>query len=134
MIHQAGLASGPPRAYLGGMLKYVERFNLLRAGRDFQTFLATRRPYQFGFMAASLITCVAIVAGFIADSNIKREWKRPDIIYVQQWRADRTDAEIIAQQKIDQEKKKQRDAAQKKLEDENRAAFKRLNNRIGRWL
>lgn len=134
MSHVAGLAYGPPRAYLVGMLKYVERFNLLSAGRDFRAFLAMRRPYEFGFMVASLILCVVIVAGFVVDSTIKREWKKPDIIYVQQWRADRTDAEIIAQQKIDQVKKQQRDAAQKKLEDENRAAFKRLNDRIGRWL
>ncbi len=134
MTAHAGLAYGPPRAYLGSMLKYLDRFNLLSAGRDFRTFLTTRRPYEFGFMAASLITCVVIVAGFIADSNVKRPWKKPDIIYVQSWRADRTDAEIIAQQKIDQVRKQQREAAQKKLDEENKAAFKRLNDRIGRWL
>ncbi len=116
------------------MLKYLERFNLVSAGRDFWTFLRTRRPYEFGFMAASILACVVIVAAFVADSNVKRPWVKPDIIYVQNWRADRSDADILAQRKIDEAKKKQREAEEKKFEDEKKASFKRLNDRIGWWL
>jgi hypothetical protein len=123
-----------PAPIFGAMRSYLARFNLFRAFRDARTFFAARRGYEIRFMLASLAACIGIVAAFVADSNVKAPWKRPEIIWVQSWRADRTDADILAQQKIDEAKKKQHDAAQKKLDDENKAAFKRLNDKVSPWL
>jgi len=130
----AGLACSPSRAYLGAMGSFLGRFNPFRALLDLRRYLGTRQRYEIFFLFGSLMACILIVAGFAAGSTVDREWRRPTIIYVQSWRADRTDAEIIAQQKIDQVKKDALAAKQKKLDDENKAAFKRLNDKLSPWL
>jgi hypothetical protein len=122
----AGLACSPSRAYLGPMGSFLGRYNPFRALLDLRRYLGTRKKYE--------ILCILIVGGFAAGSTVQREWRRPTIIYVQSWRADRTDAEIVAQQKIDGEKKKIQDAKEKKFEDEKKAAFKRLNDKLSPWL
>ncbi|WP_296612016.1 hypothetical protein [Sphingomonas sp.] len=130
----AGLACSPSRAYLGSMGNFLGRFNPFRALLDLRRYLGTRKKYEILFLFGSLMACIVIVGGFAAGSTVQREWQRPTIIYVQSWRADRTDAEIIAQQKIDGEKKRIEDAKQKKEDDERKAAFKRLNDKLSPWL
>ena len=75
-------------------------------------------------MAAVSITSFFIFA-FIKDSHVEKPYK-PDIIYVQQWRLDRTDAEIRAQQKIDE-------AELAKEQEKTRAEFQRLDDKLKRW-
>jgi hypothetical protein len=133
-VSGAGLACSPSRAYLWPMGSFLGRFNPFRALLDLRRYLGSRQKHEILFMFASLMVCIVIVAGFVADSRVERPWQRPTIIYVQSWRADRTDAEIIAQQKIDEAKKKIQDAKEKKFEDEKRAAFKRLNDKLSPWL
>ena len=116
------------------MGSFLGRFNPFRALLDLRRYLGTRKKYEILFLFGSLMACIVIVGGFAAGSTVQREWQRPTIIYVQSWRADRTDAEIIAQQKIDQAKKDALAAKQKKLDDENKAAFKRLNDKLSPWL
>src|SRR3546814_4766162 len=79
----------------------------LRAYRDLRLFLGQRHPHQllFGFLAIAVTGL--IVAGFFHDSHIPTPYKR-NIIYVEQWRADRSEAEILAQQKIDMKIKAKR--------------------------
>ena len=133
-VSGAGLACSPSRAYLWPMGSFLGRFNPFRALLDLRRFLGTRQKYEIVFLFGSLMACILIVAFFAAGSRVEKQWQRPTIIYVQSWRADRTDAQIIAQQKIDQAKKDELDAKQKKLEDENKAAFKRLNDKLSPWL
>ena len=138
----AGLAWCPPRDYLGGMASqtfgplwgYLGRFNPFRAFKDLRRFLVTRQKHELWFMLASAACCVIIVTGFIVDSNVEKPYQPPTIIYVKSWRADRTLADIIAQAKIDEAKRKADEAKLKKLQDANRAAFKRLNDRLSPWL
>ncbi|MBW8911536.1 MAG: hypothetical protein JF564_06555, partial [Sphingomonas sp.] len=130
----AGLACWPSRAYLGPMGNFLGRFNPFRAFLDLRRYLGTRQKYEVLFLFASLMVCIVIVGGFAAGSRVERQWQRPTIIYVQSWRADRTNAEIVAQQKIDGEKKRIQDAKEKKFEDEKKAAFKRLNDKLSPWL
>ncbi len=137
----AGLAWRPPRDYLrpmashalGPLWGYFGRFNPIKAGRDLRLFLTTRKTYELWFMFASLVCCVLIVAAFIADSNIPKPYQPPEIIYVKNWRADRTIAEIKAQAKIDEAKKAADAAELKKLQDAKRAEFKRAHDQWG-WL
>lgn len=138
----AGLAWRSPRAYLrpmatqslGPLWNYLTRFNPFRALRDLRRFLYTRQTHEIWFMFASAAMCILIVSAFVADSSFEKPYVPPEIIYVKSWRADRTDAEIIAQQKIDQAIKERDDAKRKKLEDANKAAFKRLNDKLSPWL
>lgn len=131
----AGLVQNRPRAYLGGMLRnYLARFNLLGAYRDARVFFGKRRGYEWKFALASMAACALIVWAFFVDSDIRAPWKRPEIIYVQSWRLDRTDAQIILQQKIDAAKKQADDARLKRQQDEKRAEFQRLKDKVSPWL
>lgn len=108
---------------------FFSRFAPVRAYRDLRFFLSHRQPYELGFLTLAVgITCVLIYA-FARDSHAEREY-RPTIIYVQQWPADRTDAQIRAQQAIDAPIKAARMAEEKKREEERRASFKRLDDRL----
>ncbi len=110
-------------------MSYFARFSPLYAIRDLRFFLAQRRPYELGFLALAMIVTVAIIAGFVRDSHVKTPYKR-NIIYVEQWPADRTEAQIVAQQKIDQVVKHKQQAELKKQQDERQAEFKRLDDKL----
>ena len=89
---------------------------------DLKVFLATRQRHQLLFGAVSLLIPALIVAGFYHDS--KTEPPKPQMYFIASWPADRSDAEIIAQQKIDMKIKAKRDA-------DKRAAYQRLAKQLG---
>lgn len=110
-------------------MRYLARFSPIRAILDLRRYLATRKPYELWFMMAALVLTGAVIAAFVKDSSIAPVY-RPNIIYVQQWRADRTDAEIRAQQKIDQAKKDADEAELRKEQAKTQAEFKRLDDKL----
>ncbi|MEG3176793.1 hypothetical protein U1872_11180 [Sphingomonas sp. RB3P16] len=126
-VGAAGLASPPGRAYLSPM-NFLRYISPLRAWRDMRTYIVTRRPHQLGFMGLALALTYVMVVGVIYESKIPPKPYHRDIIYVQQWRADRTDAEIIAQQKIDGVEQTRQANELKRLEAERRAQFKKVND------
>jgi hypothetical protein len=120
----------PARLSVGPM-QFFRRFSPFRAYRDLRRFLAQRKPYELGFLALAILLTGLTLIGFYKDSNIEPVY-RPNIIYVQQWPANRTDAQIVAQQKIDQVAKEKQEAEVKKREDETRAEFKRLDDKLNK--
>ena len=108
-------------------MAFFSRFSPIRAYRDLRFFLRQRRPHELGFLAAAMAITGFLVFAFFKDSYVEPEY-RPNIIYVEQWRADRTDAQIIAQQKIDAPIKAKALAEQKAREDAVRASFKRMDD------
>jgi len=112
-------------------MSFLGRFSPVRAYRDLRLFLGTRQPYELGFLVLAMAITGFLVYAFARDSSVPVEY-RPDIIYVEQWPLTRTDAEIVAQQKIDSVKKTEMLAEQKKREDETRASFKRLDDKLKR--
>jgi hypothetical protein len=113
-------------------MSFLSRFSPVRAFLDLRRFLASRPPYELGFLALAMLVTGFFVYAFAHDSAVPKEYK-PDIIYVEQWPLSRTDAEVRAQQKIDGAEKTRRLAEQKKREDEMRASFKRLDDRLKRY-
>lgn len=109
------------------------RFNPLRAVGDLRRFLASRGRHEIIFLFAAFFICGLIVAGFVIGSHVEKIYKPPEIVYVQSWRADRSDAEIIAQQKIDMAKKKIQDAKEAEFEAKKRAEFKRASDALKKW-
>jgi hypothetical protein len=110
-------------------MQFLSRFSPGRAYRDLRLFLGTRRPHELGFLVLAMAITGFFVYAFAHDSAVPVEYK-PDIIYVEQWPLSRTDAEIRAQQKIDGAAKTKRLAEIKAAEDERRASFKRLDDRM----
>jgi hypothetical protein len=90
---------------------------------DLRNFMRQRsREQVIGAALAVLVTAI-IVIEFLVDSKINTA-PPPQIIYVEQWNANRTDAEIIAQQKKDQA---EREAAMKARQEQ----FQKLENQLG---
>lgn len=92
------------------------------AWRDLRSFFATRQKHQYVVAALSVAIPVLVILGFIHDSNIAPP--PPQMWYLPSWPATRTDAEIVAQQKIDQREKD-------KAAAEKRAEFQRLAKELG---
>lgn len=105
------------------------RFSPLRAIRDLRVFLSQRPPFEVVFLFLAMAITAVFIFAFAHDSHEDRVY-RPDIIYVQQWPADRTDAQIIAQQKIDQAAKDKQLAAEEAQRKKVQADYKKLDDRL----
>ena len=90
---------------------------------DLRAFMRQRSREQFIGAALAILVTMIIIIEFLVDSKINTA-PPPQIVYAENWKADRTDAEIIAQQKIDQAK---RDAAAK----EKQRQFQKLEKELG---
>ena len=90
---------------------------------DLGAFMRQRSREQVIGGALSFLVTIIIVILFLVDSKINTA-PPPQIIYVDGWSANRTDAEIVAEQKKDQAAK---DAAAK----EKQRQFQELEKRFG---
>ena len=114
-------------------MSFLRYLSVPRAYRDVKRFLVTRKPYELWFLALAMVITMAILVGFQHDSHIKPAYHE-DIVYVQSWPLDRSEAEILAQQKIDAAKKAKEQAAIEKAEKERQEEYQRLNNELSPWL
>ena len=83
-------------------------------------------------MLAAFFVTLLVVFAIAKDSYFEKEYKR-EIIYVQNWRADRTLNEIIAQQKIDEAKRVKIQAEYKKKADERQRQWKKIDDGLKEW-
>ena len=94
-----------------------------KAFADLRSFFGNRdRGHVIGLLLAMLATATVVVI-FIVDSSVNTA-PPPQTIYVESWRADRSDAVIVAQQKKDQ-------AAREKAVKARQAEFKKLQDQLG---
>lgn len=110
---------------------FLRRFSPIAAYRDLRGFLASRERYELGFLALAIGVTTALILAFVGDSPAEPPYV-PHITYVQQWRADRTDAEIRAQQVIDQAERARQEAIAKAERAKSQAEFKRLDDKLKR--
>jgi hypothetical protein len=90
---------------------YLERHGRLspplppkRRLADLKAFIATGdRDHRVPVAIISVLMPALIIAGFLKDSYVERPG--PEMTFIESWPADRSDAEIIAQQKIDEAKR-----------------------------
>ena len=93
------------------------------AFKDLAAFLRQRSREQVIGLALSLLVTAILVIEFMVDSKINTA-PPPQVIYVESYSANRTDAEIIADQQRDQA---EREAARA----ERQRQFQKLENRFG---
>ena len=110
-------------AYIAVMSWFPRPVGPRAALADLAAFLRQRSREQVIAAALAVLVTTIIVIEFLVDSKINTA-PPPQVIYVEQWNANRTDAEIVAQQKIDQQK---RDAAQK----ERQRQYQKLEKDLG---
>ena len=90
---------------------------------DFRAFLRHReREHYIGAALAVLVTIIIIIE-FLVDSKINTA-PPPRIVYANSWSAERTDAEIIADQKKHQ-------AERKAAQEERQRQFQKLEKQLG---
>ncbi|RYY27835.1 MAG: hypothetical protein EOP62_05040 [Sphingomonadales bacterium] len=115
-------------------MDFLSRFSPFRAFRDLRAFLRSRRPHEVGFMALSIALTWTMILMFSIDTdNIKKDYVAPEIIYVQDYAENRTDAEILAQQAIDLPKEKARAKALTDAQQKRQEEFKRLDDKLKSW-
>lgn len=90
---------------------------------DLRAFMRQRSREQFIGAALAILVTMIIVIEFLVDSKINTA-PPPQVVEVQLYDSNRTDAQIVAQQKVDQAKK---DAALK----EKQRQFQKLENELG---
>jgi hypothetical protein len=90
---------------------------------DLRNFMRGRSREQLIGAALAVLVTAIIVVEFIVDAKINTA-PPPQIIYVESWPANRTDAEIAADQKKDQ-------AAQEAAQKERQRQFQKLEKRFG---
>jgi hypothetical protein len=113
-------------------MPFFSRFSPVRAVRDLRQFLADRERHELGFLALAIAITGFFIYAFVHDSTITPEYHR-DIVYVEQWSANRTDAEIRERQKLDAPLKAKRVAERKARDERGRAPFKKMDDAMSRW-
>ncbi len=93
------------------------------AWADLRAFFSGPQRHKLLFAILAVLMPAIIVFGFIVDGRTNILPGR-SILYIQSWPADRSDSEIIAQQKIDQKK---REAAAL----ERQRSYQRLEKQLG---
>lgn len=114
------------------MRRYLDRFQFRGAWADLRYFLSRRQPYQVGFLCLAVALTVATLGAFAIDSRFEPDYHR-DIVYVQQWPLTRSDAQIIAQQKIDYVIKARRLEAEQRELARRQAGFKKIQDKLDQW-
>ncbi len=91
---------------------------------DLRAYLADQGRFRLVGAAIAVGMTSLIVTGFIVESRWGVEPEGPQIVYAADWKTTRTDAEIVAQQKIDQKAAHEAKAAR-------RAEFQKLADAFG---
>ncbi|HWH22422.1 MAG TPA: hypothetical protein VNT25_03900 [Allosphingosinicella sp.] len=117
-----GLARPSPGPYLGVMaLPRPSSPSALWA--DIRNFARQRSRHQVIAGTLAVLMPIIIVIGFYYDAQTNI-MPGEQIVYVENWPANRTDAEIKAQQKIDQERRE-------KALAERQRQFKEVERKLG---
>ena len=104
---------------------------LKRAWTDLREFLAQRRRHELVFAAIAIALTVGMAFTVFGSLQVEKEWKPPEILYVESWPANRTDAEVRAQQAKDAPRERAEKQAEADARMQKREAFKRLAKRLG---
>lgn len=116
-------------------MSVLRYFSVRRAYRDVKRLLLTRRkPYEIWFLLLAMVITIAIIAGFVHDSRPPPVPYHEEIVYVQSWPLNRSEAEILAQQKIDAAKKAKEQAELDRALKERQQEYQRLGNELSPWL
>ena len=110
-------------------MKFFRHFNIIRAINDLRAYLSQEAPHKLAFLVLSVVVFGAMLVGFTIDSHEEPAYRR-NIVYVEQWPANRSDAQIIAQQKIDGPIEAKRAAEAAAREKETQEGFKRLDDKL----
>ncbi len=96
-----GFASGPAISYMSAMAIFPRPVSPKSALGDLWSYFRENRPHKWPLLGLSAAITYVIIWVFVVDANTNTMPTRNKIIYIQSWDANRSDAAIILQQKID---------------------------------
>jgi hypothetical protein len=126
-----GLAGQGYRAYITGMAILPRPSKPREALADLWSVLRERRRHQWALLALAVTFTGVILWMFIFQFNAKQAYKPPEIVYVEQWRADRTRADVEKRLAKDAPVEKARAEELKKLQLERQKQFQRVADMMG---
>lgn len=97
----SAFASGPAFPYIGAMAIFPRPVSPKSAMSDLWSYFRENRPHKWPLLGLSAAFTWVIIWAFIVDANTNTMPTRNKIIYIQSWDANRSDAAIILQQKMD---------------------------------
>lgn len=96
-----GFASGLAIPYISAMAIFPRPVSPKSALSDLWSYFRENRPHKWPLLGLSIAITYVIIWVFVVDANTNTMPTRNKIIYVQSWDANRSDAAIILQQKMD---------------------------------
>ena len=118
-----GWQSGLVRPTYAGMAILPPTVGPRAALKDLKAFLGQRSREQMIGAALAVLVTIIIVIVFLVDSKINTA-PPAQVVYVENYGPDRTDADIIAEQKKASEERK-------KAEEARRKEFEKLQKELG---
>ncbi|WP_324076703.1 MAG: hypothetical protein RSE14_07390 [Erythrobacter sp.] len=106
------------------------RFNPAPGFLDLWNEIRRPRPYRWTFLAASVLPVAGILWWAVSQVEYKAP-ERPQIDYITSFAPDRSDAEIIASNRANQEVKELREAAEADIAERKRNMYKALGAAAG---
>ncbi len=98
---------------------------------DLWSVLRERRRHQWGLLALAATFTGVLLWMFLFQFNVKPEYRPPDIVYVEQWRADRTRGDVEKRLAKDAPVEQARAEELKKLQAERQKQFQRVADMMG---
>jgi len=117
------LAGFTATSYLAAMSWFPRPVGPRAALRDLGAFMRQRSREQVIGASLAILSTIILVILFLVDSKVNTA-PAPQIVYVESWSANRTDAQIAEQQKIDQQKRREAQA-------EKQRQYQKLEKRFG---
>lgn len=114
------------------MAGFFTRFAPIRAINDLRHFMALQKPINIVFLVLAIMLTSTVILGFVIDAHIERPYKR-DVQYFQNWREDRSIADIRAAQARDMAVRTKADVTYEKRQADMKAGFKRLDDKLTKW-
>lgn len=108
-------------------MSFWRKISPIRAIKDFTHEFVRPNPYRWQISAVSAAATFAVFSVMWREEAVAPP-PRPEITYITSWRADRTDAEIIASNKANQERKD----ALAQLEAERQERIRGMYRTLGR--
>ncbi len=94
-------ASGPLLSYMSAMAIFPRPASPRSALHDLWSYFRAQRPHKWPILGLSVAITWLIIWVFVLDANTNTMPTRNQIIYVQSWDTNRSDAAIILQQKME---------------------------------
>ncbi len=98
---------------------------------DLWSVLRERRRHQWVLLALAIVATGVLVWMFVFQFTTKKAYKPPEIVYVEQWRSDRTRADVEKRLAKDAPIEKARAEELKRLQLERQRQFQRVADMMG---